>query len=56
MEQSIQNLLDIESSDEIIDIKLSIENFRSTPDQLLEQVKQVINADKEGILSEFIDY
>lgn len=56
MKPSLQELLDIDSSDKIIDIKLSIENFRSTPDQLLEQVKQVINADKEGILSNFIDY
>lgn len=56
MEKTLQNFLGIDSENSVIDIKLSIENNRSTPEDLLSQVKKVIDADNEGILTDFVDY
>lgn len=56
MKQSINDFLDNKDGDKVIDIKLSIENNRSTPDELLQQVKNIIEADKADTLSDFVDY
>lgn len=56
MKQSINDFLDNKDGDKVIDIKLSIENNRSTPDELLQQVKNILEADKADTLSDFVDY
>ena len=56
MENTLNDFLGSDPKDSAVDIKLSIENNRSTPEELLSQVKRVIDADKDNILTDFIDY
>lgn len=53
---TLQHYLGLDTSDPIIDLKMSIEDSKSSPKELLEQVKKVIIADKENLLTDFVDY
>lgn len=56
MEKTLQEYLELDSDDSVIDVKMSIEDTKSSPKELLEQVKHIVITDKENLLTDFVDF
>lgn len=53
--QKYLDLMPVEG-DNLVDFKMSLGNATSAPSEIIQQVKNVIDKDKENLLDEFIDY
>lgn len=54
--QKLQEYFELDDKDPLIDVKLSLGNATSAPSEILDQVKEVIRADKDGMLDDFVDF
>lgn len=57
MSTNIAKSLDIESEEQLIDIKFAISEEKGpTSDSILEQAAKIIEAHKQGLTTEYTDY
>ncbi len=43
-------------NDKLVDVKLSVGNVTSAPSEIIDQVKDIIKADQDGMLKDFVDF
>ena len=54
--QKLQEYFELSDDDQLIDVKLSLGNITSAPSEILAQVKEVVRADRDGMLNDFVDF
>lgn len=55
-DQKLQEYFELSDNDQLVDVKLSLGNITSAPSEILDQVKEIIRADKDDMLDDFIDF
>jgi len=55
-EKSLQEYIGLENGDKLIDVKMSIEDNKASPNDFLDQLSKIVKSDQENLLTDFIDY
>ncbi len=54
--KKLQAYFELSDGDTLVDVKLALGNATSAPSEILNQIKEVIRADKDGMLNDFVDF
>lgn len=54
--QKLQEYFELSDDDQLVDVKLALGNITSAPSEILAQVKEIVRADQDGLLNDFVDF
>jgi hypothetical protein len=56
IQKTLQEIIGLNDQDTLVDVKMSVDDNKASPSELIAQLRKIILSDQNNLLTDFVDY